>query len=272
MLGLALLGLTFFAQGNAVGEAEADAWADFRVTTFNLRNSTMRDTGANTWKSRFPVAVQMLDAQDAAILGFQEVSDEQRRDLDVTLSDYRGVGDGRDGPGRGEQCPVYFRRGLKPEASGTFWLSPTPTKPSRGWDAKMPRICTWVKYPGLTIFNTHLDFKGAESRREALKLIRQRISGSAIVMGDFNDHEGADALEPVADLVDAYRSVQPLDPNRDETTYHAFQGERHSGPRIDFIFVTPDLKPVEASIVHEASASGPFPSDHRAVTVRLQKR
>lgn len=218
------------------------------------------------------MAMHMLGAQHAAIFGFQEVSAEQRCDLDRELSDYRGVGDGRDGQGQGEQCPVYVRGGFEPEASGTFWLSPTPTQPSRGWDANMPRICTWVRYPGLTVFNTHLDFKGAESRLEALKLIRQRISGSAIVMGDFNDEEGSSALAPLADLVDAYRSVQPFDPDRDETTYHAFEGERHTGPRIDFIFVTPDLKAVEASIVREGSASGPFPSDHRAVTVRLRKQ
>ena len=255
-----------------------DLLNDFRVVTFNVRNSDMNDRGERAWEHRRPVASGLLLQLDAEILGLQEVSPRQRADLDLDLSDYQGAGHGRDGRNQGEQCPIYSRRSLVVEAEGMFWLSPTPLKPSVGWDAKMPRICTWIRYPGLTVFNTHLDYAGPQSRREALQLIRRQTKGSAVIMGDFNDREGTSALEPVEDLVDAYRAVHPrLETQPDgtrlpqsNTTYDAFKKEKLNGPRLDFVFITPDLEPLEAEIV---TAEGTVaPSDHRALAVHLRRR
>lgn len=251
---------------------------DFRLVTFNVRNSDMPDSGERSWAARRPVARAMLLGLQADILGLQEVSPGQRANLDEDLSGYQGAGTGREGHGQGEQCPIYSRRGLKIESDGVFWLSPTPMKPSIGWDAKMPRICTWIRYPGLTVFNTHLDYAGPESRRQALRLIRRQAKGSAVILGDFNDREGSQALDPVDDLVDAFRAVHPrLEPKLDgmrtaqnTSTYHAFQGENRVSHRIDFVFVTPDLEPLEAEIVEPAGAV--FPSDHWALSVHLRRR
>ena len=47
--------------------------------------------------------------------------------------------------------------------SGCFWLSETPDKPSVGWDAKYPRICSWAQLQdrntGNTLYflNTHFE-------------------------------------------------------------------------------------------------------------------
>lgn len=251
---------------------------DFRVVTFNVRNSEMNDRGERAWEQRRPVASGLLLQLDAEILGLQEVSQRQRADLDLDLNEYQGAGRGRDGHNQGEQCPIYSRRNLVVEAEGIFWLSPTPLKPSVGWDARMPRVCTWIRYPGLTVFNTHLDHAGPHSRREALELIRRQAKGSAVIMGDFNAREGTPALEPVDDLVDAYRAVHPRLETRSDgtrlpqsnTTYDAFQKEKLTGPRIDFVYVTPDLEPLEAEIVTAEGALAP--SDHRALAVHLRRR
>ena len=250
---------------------------DFRLVTFNVRNSEMDDPGELNWQARRPVARAMLLGLEADILGLQEVSPQQRADLDLDLSGYRGVGKGRQGNGKGEQCPIYSRRGLQVESQGMFWLSPTPMEPSIGWDAKMPRICTWIRYPGLTVFNTHLDYAGPESRRQALQLIRRQAKGSAVILGDFNDREGSQALDPVDDLVDAFRAVHPrLEPQlyglrsvQNVSTYHGFQGENRVGHRIDFVFVTPDLQPLEAEIVKPSGTV--LPSDHWALSVHLKR-
>lgn len=140
------------------------------------------------------MARTMLQLLNFDVLGLQEVSGEQRVDLEQDLIGYRSVGQGRDPGGRGEQCPVFFRHALQVEAEGMFWLSPTPLTPSVGWDAQLPRICTWTRFPGLTVFNAHLDHAGAQSRRESLHLIRRMARGSAVIMGDFNDSEGTPAL------------------------------------------------------------------------------
>lgn len=273
LLSVALVGSALLA----FKPAPTNSLNDFRVVTFNIRNSTMNDPGTRAWSERRPVASAMLLRLDADILGFQEVSPEQRADLDQDLSGYRGVGTGREAKGRGEQCPIYSRRGLMSEAEGMFWLSPTPLRVSVGWDAKMPRICTWVRYPGVTIFNTHLDYAGPASRREALKLIRRQAKGSAVIMGDFNDLEGSQTMEPVEDLVDAFRAVYPrVESNadgtrikRNDSTYNAFKKDNPHGRRLDFIYVTPDLEPVEAEIA--SAESSILPSDHRALVVRLKR-
>ena len=49
---------------------------------------------------------------------------------------------------------------------GTFWLSPASAVPSKGWDAALPRICTWGQFRDkgtgfvFYFFNTHFDHMG----------------------------------------------------------------------------------------------------------------
>lgn len=243
---------------------------DIRLVCFNVRNSEMGDPGVRSWGVRRPVVGQMLLGVGADILGLQEVSPQQRAHLDQDLIGYQSVGGGRRGQGKGEQCPIYSRTGLQIESQGVFWLSPTPLQPSIGWDAKMPRICTWIRYPGVTVFNTHLDYAGPESRRRALQLIRRQARGSAIILGDFNDREGSDALEPVDDLVDAFRAIHSrVEQGASLGTYHAFRGDQRVNRRIDFIFVTPDLVPVEAEVLKPTGSV--LPSDHWALSVHLRR-
>ncbi len=247
---------------------------DFSVMTFNLRSSDMNDPGLSAWSYRKPVALDLIHDYHPDIVGMQEITPTQRQDLDQDLVNYWSVGIGREPDNKGEQCPVYLKNGPQAIDHGTFWLSETPNVPSIGWDARMPRVCTWVKYPGLTIYNTHLDYAGPEARRKSLALIRRHASGSAIIMGDFNDNEGSTALEPVSDFVDAYQSVNPhstpgAEDIAENATYHAFQGDNHASPRIDFILVSPDLEVRNAEIV---KSTGPvFPSDHYPVLVHLHK-
>lgn len=247
---------------------------DFSVMTFNLRSSDMGDPGLSEWSYRKPVALDLIHEYHPDIVGLQEISPTQRTDLDQSLVNYSSAGLGRDATNQGEQCPVFWKNGPTPIEQGTFWLSPTPSVPSKGWDAQLPRICTWVRYPGLTIYNTHLDFAGKEARRNSLELIRRHCRGSSIIMGDFNDREGSTALEPVSDFVDAYSKIKPQRHEGEEdlsedATYHAFQGNNHASPRIDFILVSPDLEVRDAEILR---STGPvFPSDHYPVLVHLHK-
>lgn len=263
--GLGIVGLVgLFLYGRAT--APRFPAREFTVLTFNVRSSLMADKGDRNWEERRPLALDLLTWKSPDIVGFQEVSPEQRRDLSSGLDDYRHVGSGRDADGGGEQCPIYWKeKGLVKEASGTFWLSPTPSRPSRGWDAQLPRICTWVRYSDFTVFNAHLDHAGRESRRQSLRLIRGRARGSVVILGDFNDAQSAPALEPVDDLVDAYAQVHP----RERPTFHNFQGaQAQEGHRIDFVFVSPDLEVVSAQVVDYESKV----SDHYPVLVRFRQK
>lgn len=60
-------------------------------------------------------------------------------DMSSVLPEYSFIGVGRDdGKEQGEYSAIFYKRELFDVLdSGTFWLSPTPEKPSLGWDARL---------------------------------------------------------------------------------------------------------------------------------------
>jgi endonuclease/exonuclease/phosphatase family metal-dependent hydrolase len=74
------------------------------------------------------------------------------------------------------------------------------------------------------------------------------------------------AAAPSLGLTDAFRTVHP---QADRVgTYHDFSGRR-SGPKVDYIFVTPDVTIRDADILHD-NRNGQYPSDHFPVTAILR--
>ena len=67
-------------------------------------------------------------------------------------------------------------------------------------------------------------------------------------------------------MVDTFRARHP-----DEQTVGTFNGfeGRVNGPKIDYIFVSPDILTLDASIVR-TSREGRTPSDHFPVTAQLR--
>ena len=104
---------------------------------------------------------------------------------------------------------------------GDFWLSKTPEIPSKGWDAKIMRICSWVYLQDIKskkkfyFFNVHYDHQGKIAREESSKLILERIKTIAgkepvILTGDFNGDHASTWYRRIADsgiLKDSYKLV-----------------------------------------------------------------
>lgn len=113
---------------------------------------------------------------------------------------------------------------LWPLETGTFWLSKTPDVPgSKGWNARYPRICTWVilrdKRTGkrFCFANTHPEAKDAIARRKGMELIVKRMKefGEGFPVVFTCDHncseDDAPALAVKTLLKDAlYESKTPL--------------------------------------------------------------
>ena len=61
------------------------------------------------------------------------------------LPSYDYIGVGRDdGKEKGEHSAIFYRTDkFDVIEKGDFWLSETPDVPSKGWDAVLPRICSW---------------------------------------------------------------------------------------------------------------------------------
>jgi len=263
---------------------------DLRVMSFNIRYGTAPDS-ADAWETRRGLLVETIRAFDPDLLATQECLAAQAEYLRGALPEYGFVGVGRDdGQLAGEMCAIFYRKAsLHVAAEGHLWLSDTPAVPgSRGWDAALPRIASWAllrladdTLATLRFVDTHFDHVGVEARAQSARLLCERFGtadrAAVVIAGDFNAPAEPDRAGPYRTLtqpgagcatpfIDSYRSLHP--PDAAENTYHAFRGAL-SGPRIDWILVSPAVVPLDASIVH-LSRDGRYPSDHFPVTAVLR--
>jgi len=274
---LFLLLFTFLAEAATAQDAFA-----VQAMTYNIRFNNPGD-GPNAWPNRKDVLIRQIQFYGPDVIGMQEVLKGQLDTLDARLPNYDYVGVGRDdGKEAGEYSPLLYRADrFELEASGTFWLSPTPEKITKGWDAALPRICTYArlreKAGGETIwvFNTHFDHVGVQARRESVRVIHEQIQRintdnlPVIITGDFNvqptdapivyihEHYG-DAWED--SQIPAYGPVG---------TFSGFQADHPLDRRIDYVFYSEKDWVVKRAAHLATLRDGLWPSDHLPVFAEL---
>ncbi len=291
MLFLALLAVLTMLVPNAVCAAPGEV----SIMTFNIRYGTAND-GANHWEKRHELVYDVIRRHDCDAVGLQEALHFQIEQICAAVPNHAVIGVGRDdGKTQGEYSAIIFRADrLNVTDSGTFWLSDTPDAPgSITWGNACTRICTWARFiqkksgKAFYLFNVHLDHRSQFSREKSMVLLAQRIadrkhSDPVIVTGDFNAGESNPAIRyltgeiegntddkrfaknPVP-LVDTFRVLHPT--ASPVGTFNGFKGER-SGAKIDYIFVLPGTKVLEAAILHD-NKDGRYPSDHFPLTARI---
>ncbi|MCR9246871.1 MAG: endonuclease/exonuclease/phosphatase family protein [bacterium] len=252
---------------------------DFDAMSANIRYGTARD-GDNAWPLRRDLVASTIVAEAPEILGVQEALAFQLEFLAQHLPHHRQVGVGRDGGDRGEHAALYIdSRAFDIVEHGDFWLSETPAVvASVGWDAALPRICTWARVRSrahgreLTVWNVHFDHRGKQARLKSAQLLAQRVAsapGPHLVLGDLNTGENSPPLLAldVAGLHDTFRDIHP-----DATTVGTFGGFRGktTGAKIDYVLATDDVVTVDAAILTAPDADGRWPSDHFFVTATLR--
>ncbi|WP_133272313.1 endonuclease/exonuclease/phosphatase family protein [Hymenobacter radiodurans] len=254
-----------------------------KVATYNVRYDNPQDT-VNAWSRRLPYLANLIRFQDFDVFGTQEVLYRQLQDMTRQLPGYAYTGVGRDDGKQGGEFSAIFYKQDKYELlkHGTFWLSPTSAVPSKGWDAALPRVCSWgqlrEKKTGFTfyLFNTHFDHVGIEARKESAKLILTKVKEMAgstpvILMGDFNidqRNESYTILNTASNLRDAFQLAQIVyAPNG---TFNDFNSQRKTDARIDHIFLSPAFKATRYGILTETYGGGKTPSDHYPVAVEVQ--
>ena len=271
-----------FAAAFAFDGVAAVEPAPVNLMSFNLRNGRAKD-GDNAWPKRRDFVAETIRAARPDVLGTQECFDFQAEFLAGQLPEFARFGRGRRADGGDERCEVFWRTSrFERVESGDFMLSPTPdVHGSKGWDAALPRIATWVRLRDrrggaeLLVVNTHFDHRGARAREESAKLVRDRAGELAgddplIVMGDFNfgtDKPGYRTLAATP-WIDTYRAAHP-EPTANEGTFSGFVN-RKSGARIDFIFTRGWT--VEAAAIDHTARDGRNPSDHFPVTARISRK
>ncbi|MEZ6016675.1 MAG: sulfatase-like hydrolase/transferase [Planctomycetota bacterium] len=297
LLALLALALTPLGLGAAAAhDSDAGGPADpsgasgteVRVMTYNIRYDEPRD-GGDAWPARRAAVVARIEAARPDVLGVQEALAHQVEALRLDLARYGVVSRGRDGEGPdgdGERCAIYFDKArFTLGATGTFWLSPTPAVPSRGWDAALNRIATWAQLleretgRPLLVVNTHFDHRGEEARRESARLVAARMrelarGGPAVLLGDFNFEPTSTGYATLAEsLEDAGRASASgsAGPVATFTGFGQPSAEKLAAerPRIDHIFVPPGTVVLAHAVLAEEATDARFASDHRPVIATL---
>ncbi|MFD0763968.1 endonuclease/exonuclease/phosphatase family protein [Mucilaginibacter lutimaris] len=256
----------------------------FNIGTYNLRNANKGDsTAGNGWGERYPWVARLIQFQDLDIFGTQEAKYHQLTELTDSLPGYKWVGAGRDdGKHGGEHSAIFYKSTrFKLLKTGDFWMSTVTDKPNKGWDAALPRICTWAQFKetktGLVFyfFNLHMDHIGVVARRESAKLVLQKIKQMAgsmptILTGDFNVDQTSDSYAVINNsgvLKDSYvLSPIKLAPS---DTFNEFNANTAGDKRIDHIFVTKQFKVKRYGILTN-TYHGRTPSDHYPVVAVME--
>lgn len=235
-----LLGMPIYAQ-------------HFNIATYNLRNANHEDSlNGDGWGQRCLVISSLIQFHEFDIFGTQEGFYHQLEDLKKNLPGYTYIGVGRDdGKQAGEHSAIFYKKDkFELLNKGDFWLSKITDKPNKGWDAVLPRICSWGKFKERStgfvfcFFNLHMDHVGVQARAESAKLILQKIkefpaNTPVILTGDFNVDQASESYKLINTsgvLKDGFDlSLLKYALNG---TFNAFNPNTKSDSRIDHIFVS----------------------------------
>lgn len=253
------------------------------IGTYNIRYDSKDDSIAgNGWRARYPHIAQIIQFNELDVFGIQEGLYHQLTQLNDSLPGYKWIGAGRDdGKQAGEHSAIFYKTDkFKVVQSGNFWMSTIIDKPNKGWDAALPRICTWVQFKDVKtglffyFFNLHMDHIGIVARRESAKLVLQKIKEMAgkvpvILTGDFNvdqTNESYTLINTSGVLKDTYE----LAPVRlaASNTFNGWDVNKAGDSRIDHIFVSKRFAVSRYGILTN-TYYGRVPSDHYPVVVTL---
>lgn len=259
------------------------AQLEIKAMSYNIRLSLKSD-GENWWENRKNKVVGLMNYYEADFIGMQEVLQVQLDYLKEKLAGYDYIGVARDdGKAAGEYSCIFYKKDKYTlMQQSTFWLSPTPDIPSKGWDAALNRVCTYGLFRNnktkqqVWVFNTHFDHVGKTARLESAKLIVERIKEfnkkdyPVIVTGDFNSRpDEPPALYMMANLQNSRSIAKQVYGPAD--TWNAFRFNQPLDGCIDYVFVSNNK---EVSVTKFATLTDSYdmkyPSDHLPVLATIQ--
>ena len=265
---------------------------ELSVISFNIRVSggLSELIDSNSWSRRRSATPAMIKDQCPDIFGVQEALSDQLTYVGDNLPNYSYVGVGREdgkeiseitnSKESGEIMAIFYNTSkIKLLEWGTFWLSATPDKPSKSWEADYNRTMTWakmhMKYNGMKFFyvNTHLDSDSALARKNGLKLILDKIAEKntdnlpVVLTGDFNIIPTDSVLDDVlgkAEMLDARTTAEETD---DLPTFNGFGNEDERV--IDYIYYRGFSSCPEYETIVKQYANIQYISDHYPIVARL---
>lgn len=255
------------------------------IMTYNIRVEVRSDT-INGWNNRKDAVTSLVKFYNPDILSIQEGLKHQLDYINTGIGNYQYIGRGRtDGGTNGEYSAIFYNsEKFEVVMDSTFWLSETPGKPSRGWDAAYDRVCTYAllrdKASGnlFWVFNTHLDNAGPLARLNGARLITQRIAEAlkfkscpVVLTGDMNCSAGDEPVSHFTAILNDSRTVSEKTPYGPEGTFNGFDLLSPLPNRIDFILVSKNNITVKKYFsIDDRYANNKWPSDHLPVFAELE--
>lgn len=226
-------------------------------------------------EDRKPRIEALIRKYDADVVGFQEVKPVWREFIETAFADqYDTYCEYRTSTGKPEGPALMWKREkFELLKKGTFWLSDTPEVESEGWDTLgYNRNVVWVtlkeKKSGktFTYFNTHFGFGDEGQVKSAAVIARylERCGTPAMVTADFNMRQSSPGY---AAMTEKLTDVNMATAKDLATTFHSYGTV--SDQLIDYIFVTPDVKPLTYQRMTELF-DGKYPSDHYGIYGELE--
>ncbi|WP_181954046.1 endonuclease/exonuclease/phosphatase family protein [Flavobacterium cellulosilyticum] len=253
-----------------------------KLMTYNVRLDIDGD-GENDWTHRKDFFSEQMQFYEPDIFGVQESKPNQVNDIAIALPQYDNIGIGREGNGKGESSSIYYKKErFKVLETNTFWLSETPDKISRGWDAAFNRVCTYGLFKDVKtkkifwVFNTHLDHIGELARTNGIQLILSKMEAlntkkyPVVFMGDFNSKPTDDRIVALKKEMNDTRDISKVKPFGPSGTFNGFKHNEAVTDLIDYIFISKNSSlQVNKYAVLSDSKELRYPSDHLPVYVEI---
>ena len=257
------------------------SFSQTKIMSYNIRYDNPND-GLNRWELRKDEVVQLLQYYDADFIGIQEALPQQVQFIADHLQNYAFIGHGRDGLGtNSESTPIFYNRSkYKLLKNELFWLSSTPKKVSKGWDADLNRIVVYAKFKSrktkkiIHVFNTHFDHIGEQARLMSAKLLLDYITKNdlshkkVVLMGDFNLLPNAPPIMLLEqELENSYKTKNTI-PYGPIGTFNGFTTDAEVTRQIDYIF-TKNVPVKSYRCIDDRRANNLQLSDHFPVMIEL---
>lgn len=189
---------------------------EISVITSNASADFLTPPGVPTWDERKQLYAQVLRDAAPSLIGLQEVTPRQCQFLQAQLPAFTALTVPVTDPDPAlvaawqakyakfglPQVPspyeivlFYHTDTFEPLATGHWWLSPTPNRPSIGFGNTAPRVVLWAQLRQRAtnreffVFNTHIDHRCPQAM---VNLCREKFAGftsptaSLIFLGDLN--------------------------------------------------------------------------------------
>ena len=253
------------------------------VMSYNIRLGSA-DDGENHWNIRKDKLKDLINYYEADFIGMQEAQKPQIEYLLENNSLYGFLGKPRDEGENSEfSCIFYLKNKYKVLQQDTFWLSETPEKSTKSWDAAYPRIVTYGLFENIKtkkkiwVLNTHFDHVGVVARQKSAEIILKKIKQlqgkqnlPVVLTGDFNSFKTDTWMQPLLNNLQEASSHSITKPYGGTATWNAFNFKEKPVDQIAFIFSSKNNTVIKKFRTITDFYDFKYPSDHLPIISRIE--